>query len=188
LRVITGTARGRRLRAPAGLATRPILDRQKQRLFDVLGGRVEVPGVYDLFAGSGGLGIEALSRGAGRATFVEQHRAALECLRANVAACRFEARAEIVAADALRFDFARCRHDASLVFADPPFPFFADRRRALAALLATLAATPRVTAGAILVWRIPAKAENVAVPEAFVEIDRREAGTSVLLLYAKTVR
>jgi 16S rRNA (guanine(966)-N(2))-methyltransferase RsmD len=162
-----------------------MLDRQKQRLFDILGSRVEVEGVYDLFAGSGGLGLEALSRGAGRATFVEQHPAAVACLRANIAACRFEAQAHVVVADALRFDFARARHDASLVFADPPFPFLADRRRELARLLATLAATPRVIPGAILVWRIPAKAENVAVPEAFDEFDRRAAGTSVILLYAK---
>lgn len=185
MRIITGTARGRKLRAPAGLATRPILDRQKQMLFDVLGARVEVGGALDLFAGSGGLGLEALSRGAGRATFVEQDRAALDALRANVAACRFEDRAHVVAGDALRFDPARLRHDVQLVFVDPPFPFVERRRAELARLLARLVAAPRVSAGALVVWRIPARAENVTMPAGLVEVDRRDAGRSVIVLYEK---
>ena len=81
MRIITGSARGRRLVCPDGLGTRPILDAQKQALFNVLGSRVDVDGVMDIFAGSGGLGLEALSRGARRAVFVEKGRAALDCLR-----------------------------------------------------------------------------------------------------------
>jgi 16S rRNA (guanine(966)-N(2))-methyltransferase RsmD len=185
MRIITGTARGRRLRTPAGLMTRPILDRQKQMLFDVLGARVEVEGAYDLFAGSGGMGLEALSRGTGQATFVEHNRQALACLKENIAACRFEARAHVAAGDALRFDFARGRHDAGLVFVDPPFSFVAERRRELEHLLAALVATPHVLAGATVVWRIPEKAENVAVPDGLVQVDRRESGRSVILLYEK---
>jgi len=162
MRIITGSVRGRRLRAPAGLLTRPMLDRQKQMLFDVLGARVAVDGVYDLFAGSGSLGLEALSRGAGEATLVEHDRPALECLRANVAACRFERQAHIVAADALRFDAARARHDAGLVFVDPPFPLLTKRPAALVRLLARLAESPHVQAGATVVWRVPAKSEDIA--------------------------
>ncbi len=187
MRIITGTARGRRLRAPAGLSTRPILDRQKQMLFDVLGARVEVPGVLDLFAGSGGLGLEALSRGAGQATFVEEDRGALDALRANVAACRFDDRAHVVAGDALRFDVARLRHDVALAFVDPPFPLVERRRAELERLLSRLTAAPRVAAGALVVWRIPSRAENVTVPAALVEIDRRDAGRSVIVLYEKQV-
>ena len=185
MRIITGTARGRKLRAPAGLTTRPILDRQKQMLFDVLGARVEVDGVLDLFAGSGGLGLEALSRGAARATFVEQDRAALDALRANVAACRFDDRAQVVAGDALRFDPGRLRHDVGLVFVDPPFPFVERRRAELTRLLGRLVAAPQVPVGALVVWRIPSKAENVTMPAGLVEVDRRDGGRSVIVLYEK---
>ncbi|HYC78172.1 MAG TPA: RsmD family RNA methyltransferase [Planctomycetota bacterium] len=186
MRIITGSAKGRTLKAPPGLGTRPILDAQKQKLFDVLGARAaSETGVYDVFAGSGGLGLEALSRGAARATFVERGRAALACLRDNIARCGFADAASVVPADAFRLDYGRLSHDADLVFFDPPFPLFEEAPDHLAGLLAAVVGTPRVPPGATVVWRMPEEAAATAVPRGLTEIDRREAGRSVILLYEK---
>jgi 16S rRNA (guanine(966)-N(2))-methyltransferase RsmD len=91
MRVITGSARGRRLKTMAGQAIRPTADRVKEALFSILGSRVKLHGtkILDLFAGSGALGIEALSRGAAHVTFVEKSNAAVRVLRENLQACRF---------------------------------------------------------------------------------------------------
>jgi 16S rRNA (guanine966-N2)-methyltransferase len=86
MRVIGGHDRGRRLRAPRGLATRPTADRVRVTLFDVLGPAVAGARVLDLFAGTGAVGIEALSRGAARVVLVERDQSALRALRANLAA------------------------------------------------------------------------------------------------------
>ena len=106
MRIVGGAWRGRGLVAPPGQVTRPTADRVRQALFDMLlhapwGGRTVIEGavVLDVFAGTGALGLEALSRGAARACFIEQDAAALRALRANVAACRAEGRVEVVAGD-----------------------------------------------------------------------------------------
>ena len=101
VRVIAGRYGGRRLQAPPGAATRPTADRVREALFSILGARVAGARVLDLFAGSGALGIEALSRGAAQATFVDSAPAAAAALRANLAA--LGADAEVVRADALRW-------------------------------------------------------------------------------------
>ncbi|GAN73656.1 N6-adenine-specific methylase [Acidiphilium multivorum AIU301] len=123
-RIIAGAWRGRILAVPDGPLTRPTAGRVRQALFDILlhtswaegavGGRM----VLDAFAGSGALGLEALSRGAAGATFIEQDRAALAALRRNVAACRAEDRSRIVAVDALA-PSRGTPHD--LVLLDPPY-------------------------------------------------------------------
>ena len=108
MRIVAGAWRGRTLVAPAGQGTRPTADRVRQALFDMLmhaewGGRDVIEGavVLDVFAGTGALGLEALSRGAASACFIENDPAALRALRANVAACKAGDRAEIVGVDAL---------------------------------------------------------------------------------------
>jgi 16S rRNA (guanine966-N2)-methyltransferase len=134
VRVVAGTARGRRLLAPAGPRTRPTSDRVREAAFDILGSMTDLAGaaVVDLFAGSGALGIEALSRGAATATFVEQDRAALDVLRANLAALGFGGpRATVLGTDAVRWaaNQAYPRPGATgppgvdVVFADPPYAF-----------------------------------------------------------------
>ena len=112
--------------APAGTATRPTADRVRQALFDMLmhapwGGREAVEGalVLDAFAGTGTLGLEALSRGAAEALFFESDPAALLALRANVAACKAGAQARVVAGDALRPGAPPIQR--TLVFLDPPY-------------------------------------------------------------------
>ncbi|MEX1286974.1 MAG: RsmD family RNA methyltransferase, partial [Acidimicrobiia bacterium] len=84
MRIIGGEARGRRLRGPKGDTTRPMTDRAREALFNILGPEVVEAAVLDLYAGTGSLGLEALSRGASSAVFVERDRRALAVLRANV--------------------------------------------------------------------------------------------------------
>jgi 16S rRNA (guanine966-N2)-methyltransferase len=124
MRIVAGAWRGRTLRGPAD-ATRPTADRVRQALFDMLlhapwGGRDVIDGatVVDAFAGTGALGLEALSRGAARASFIEQDPAALAVLRANIAACRAGDRCAVVARDVLAVGPGEA---ASLVFLDPPY-------------------------------------------------------------------
>jgi 16S rRNA (guanine966-N2)-methyltransferase len=188
MRIITGSARGRRLEAPEGLGTRPILDAQKETLFDVLGDRAKPDFVIDLFAGSGGLGLEALSRGAGSALFVERDREALQCLRRNIDHCGFSEKSRVAPIDAFRVALSDGAKPAGLVFVDAPFPCFRPgrERERLEALLAKIAAGPAVAPGATIVWRMPGEADPVAVPPGLAETDRREAGRSVIVLYGKT--
>jgi len=188
VRIITGSARGRRLVCPDGLGTRPILDAQKQALFNVLGSRVDVDGVMDIFAGSGGLGLEALSRGARRAVFVEKGRAALDCLRRNIETCGFDERARVVASDIFRIDWERLPHAMDLVFIDAPFPMFTDDRERLTALLRTMVDVPAVNVGAYVVWRMPDDAEEIAPPSGLETDDVRDYGRSRIFLFRKSAQ
>ncbi len=120
IRVIGGTARGRLLKTPAGLSTRPTISRVRQVLFDVLAPVVPESSFLDLFAGSGAMGIEALSRGASRAAFVESDPRALGVLRQNLAVTGFAGRAQVVgrpwpaALEPLVGTY-------NLIFLDPPY-------------------------------------------------------------------
>jgi len=120
MRVVAGRLGGRRLVAPAGSATRPTSDRVREALFSVLG-TVEGLDVLDLFAGSGALGIEALSRGAASAVFVERAPAALKALRANLAALALEP--QVFSGDAQAFlrNARRAGDTYDLLFLDPPY-------------------------------------------------------------------
>jgi 16S rRNA (guanine966-N2)-methyltransferase len=123
MRVISGRLGGRRLKAPRGRATRPTSDRVREALFAMLG-PLDGQDVLDLFAGTGALGIEALSRGAQSAVFVERDAGAVESLRANLAALEIEpADAQVRRADALAaLRSARGRKETyDLVFIDPPY-------------------------------------------------------------------
>ena len=120
MRVVAGAHRGRTLRAPPGRGTRPTSDRVREALFSILGD-VSADDVLDLFAGSGALGIEALSRGAAHATFVESSRRAAHALRANLSAVG-DPPAEVHVEDVLDYlRRARGRATYDLVFADPPY-------------------------------------------------------------------
>lgn len=118
MRIIAGTARGRRLSAPDTIGTRPVTDRAREAVFSSIGKWVEDADVLDLYAGSGSFGLEALSRGARSAVFVEKGRKALDTLRANVEAIGLGGR--VVSDDVSRF-VASCRDTFHLVFMDPPW-------------------------------------------------------------------
>jgi 16S rRNA (guanine966-N2)-methyltransferase len=123
MRVIAGTARGRRLATPPGRGTRPTGDKVRQAVFNALEslGRVDGATVLDLYAGSGALGIEALSRGAARCTFIESDRAAAAVVRANLAVVA-GADATVVTTTVERF-LAHQPASADLILIDPPYAF-----------------------------------------------------------------
>jgi 16S rRNA (guanine966-N2)-methyltransferase len=127
MRVVAGTARGRSLQAPPGQGTRPTSDRVREAMFSALVslGGLEEASVVDLFAGSGALGIEALSRGAAAAIFVEQDRAALAVIRANLASVGLVGpHVTLIGLDALAAAATRAiSGSADVVFADPPYRF-----------------------------------------------------------------
>jgi 16S rRNA (guanine966-N2)-methyltransferase len=125
MRIIAGAWRGKRLQAPPGPTTRPTADRVRQAVFDMLahapwGGRALLDGaaVLDAFAGTGAAGLEALSRGAARAVFMDRDPQALAALRSNVAACGAGGQAQILATDVLR---PPPGPGQTLVFLDPPY-------------------------------------------------------------------
>lgn len=124
MRIIAGRWRGRTLAAPTGADTRPTADRARQALFDMLmhspwaAGALRDAYVLDGFAGTGAMGLEALSRGAARATFIENGRPALAVLRANIAACKAETVSRVIAADIRKPPRGE---PAGLVFLDPPY-------------------------------------------------------------------
>lgn len=124
MRIIGGQARGRRLVGPKGRSTRPTSDRVREALFSMVHARyaIEDAAVLDLFAGSGALGLESLSRGAASAVFVEHDRAALQAIRNNVATLAYETRSVIVAG-AVQRSLTALEKQApfDLVFADPPY-------------------------------------------------------------------
>jgi 16S rRNA (guanine966-N2)-methyltransferase len=121
VRVIAGSARGVPLTAPKDRATRPITDRVKETLFGILGERVVDARVLDLYAGSGAIGIEALSRGARAATFVEHGRAAVTALRDNLERTRLAACASVRQESVQRFLDAPGDGSWDLVILDPPY-------------------------------------------------------------------
>src|SRR5690606_31984443 len=122
MRIIAGEWRGRRLAAPRGEATRPTADRTRETLFSMLASRLgsfEELAVADLFAGSGALGLEALSRGAAQCLFVEQEEAALKAIRANIAALDARMRSELRAGSVMALGPAEAARDLGLL--DPPY-------------------------------------------------------------------
>jgi 16S rRNA (guanine(966)-N(2))-methyltransferase RsmD len=120
MRIITGTARGRKLEAVPGQATRPTADKVKQSVFNILQFDIEGRAALDLFAGTGQMGLEALSRGAVCAVFVENGGGALAVLRRNIERTGFQDRAEVAAAEAFSF-LAACGERFDLIFLDPPY-------------------------------------------------------------------
>jgi 16S rRNA (guanine966-N2)-methyltransferase len=121
MRIISGTFGGRRLESPKGRQVRPTADRVKEAWFSILGAAIPGARVLDLFAGSGALGLEALSRGAVSADLVEKHRHSLAALRANIAALDVAARATVHPADAMKFAEALPPGAYDVAFADPPY-------------------------------------------------------------------
>lgn len=122
MRIIAGEWRRRQLRAPAGEATRPTADRTRETLFSMLASRLgsfDDLSVVDLFAGSGALGLEALSRGAGHCLFVEQDGAAVKTIRANIATLSAQAKCTVSAGSVMSLGPAKAPHD--LILLDPPY-------------------------------------------------------------------
>ena len=120
MRVITGKARGVQLKTPGGMQTRPTADRVKEALFSII--NFDIPGanVLDLFGGTGQLGIEALSRGAKSATFVDAGDAACKLIKENLKRTKLEADGKVIRSDYMAY-LNRCREQYDIIFLDPPY-------------------------------------------------------------------
>jgi len=181
MRVIGGRLKGRRLHAPGGRQTRPTSDRLRESLFNILihGETTPLSGarVIDLFAGSGALGIEAISRGAAAAIFVETARPALTALERNVAELGIDKQIRILRSDATRLPSARASVD--IAFLDPPYGKSL-AEPALAALLTggwlALGSTVVVESGAD---------ENVEVPRELKQLHARRVGQSTVHIFRR---
>lgn len=134
MRVIAGTARSLKLKTPEGSCTRPTTDRIKETLFNMI--QMEIPGsiFIDLFAGSGGIGIEALSRGARHAYFVENKKEAVSCIQDNLAFTKFTDKATVIKQDIPGALTLISEKEADIIFMDPPY--HADCERSVFSFLA----------------------------------------------------
>ena len=123
MRVITGTAKGNKLKSLKGMETRPTLDRVKEALFNIIGSRIIDTEFLDLFAGTGAIGIEAISRGANHALFVEVNPRAVQIIRENLEITGFADQGEIMAADVEKALKAAASTDRKfdMIFMDPPY-------------------------------------------------------------------
>ena len=140
MRIIAGERRGHRFDGPRDQITRPTSDLVRESIFNILGEAVEGLVVIDLFAGTGALGLEALSRGAERAIFVEKNRENALLIRRNIATLRYEDRAKVVVADAYRWAKSYISTDTEpvVVFIDPPYADYEDHPERVRKLLAGL--------------------------------------------------
>ena len=181
MRVIAGEAHGRRLRAPRGLLTRPATARVRASIFSRLAARTELAGtrVLDLFAGSGSLGLEALSRGAARAVFVDSSREAAAAIRDNLRVLGLQERAEVIVAGVERALAALRARGAlfDLVFVDAPY-----RDDSSAAVLSSLARGGLLNADAYLVVRQARRAPELS-PAGLEEINCATLGDHRIALY-----
>ena len=175
MRIIAGEFRGRQILAPQGDATRPITDRAKQSLFDILAPMIEGACVYDCFAGTGSMGLESLSRGCERAVFFERDRSAIKLLRQNIDALQVAGRSQIVTVDIFRH-FAmtpKAEHPVAVVFLDPPYRFLRERPEDLKRMSAVLAAG-HLTGDGMVVFRHDA--HDALTLDGMECFDRREYG------------
>ncbi len=178
MRIIAGEFKGRRIAPPPDRATRPMLDRVREALFSTLGDMVPEARVLDLFAGTGSLGFEALSRGAAHVRFVEREQRALALLRTNVEAFGVQESVRVVKGDAL--DPARFE-ECDVAFLDPPYPLFSDppRRARLVQAIAHIA-TRDLAGGGVLVLHSPPREYDEGLFPDGLSLDRRKYGGSAL--------
>lgn len=146
MRVIAGTARSLRLKTPDGTDTRPTTDRIKETLFNMLQPYLSGALFVDLFSGSGGIGIEALSRGARHAYFVENEKRALTCIQENLQFTHLANQATVLKTDVLSAIYGIHEKEADLVFMDPPYDCGHEAR-----VLAALRELPWVTENTLIV-------------------------------------
>lgn len=186
MRIIAGEFRGRKLLPPVGEVTRPITDRAKQSLFDVITPIVEGARVYDCFAGTGSMGLECLSRGAAFVTFFEADRPALTRLTQNIMAVRAGERSRTIPGDLFKwFERTNTRPGtageigADLVFLDPPYRFLTDRPNELLQLALHLTHA-HLSPGATVVFRHDAK-DKLDLPN-LEPYDAREYGEMAIEL------
>ena len=191
MRVVTGEAKGRKLKGPKTPGTRPIIDRVKQALFNILSTRVEEARFLDLFAGTGSVGIEALSRGAASATFIEMSHKILALVSENLQITGLSDRAETLHADAFKFlqgqvattpTTGGTKREYDIIYVAPP-----QYQELAARALGLLDTSPLLAGDGLVIVQIHPKERPavVAVPlRRLVLSDERRYGSTLLLFYA----
>ena len=179
MRVITGKARGVQLKTPDGMLTRPTTDRVKEALFSII--QFEIPGarVLDLFGGTGQLGIEALSRGAKAAVFVDAREDACKLIRENLKRTRLEQDGKVVRSDYLDY-LDRCREQFNIIFLDPPYA-----EVFLENALKRITEIDILQSGGIIVTERPLGKELPWEFEGFVRSRDYKYGKTLLTIYRK---
>ncbi len=183
VRIVAGKHKGVRLDAPEGPATRPTSDRARENLFNILGHgdyaeKLRGGRVLELFAGTGALGLEALSRGGAHCVFVENSKPALAALRANIAKCRAEDRSKVEASDAFRLRPQAKPYD--LVLIDPPY-----RERAIEQAIKAALDARAVGADTLVIAQLDPKT-TWDTPEGFTLLDDRRYGAARFLFFTRS--
>jgi 16S rRNA (guanine966-N2)-methyltransferase len=179
MRVITGSAKGRRLASVPGQSTRPITDRVKEALFNILAGEVEDASVLDLFAGTGGVGIEALSRGARKVWFVDKEWKAIQTIKANLQITGFLPNAKVFRQDAFRLlRQAAGKAAFDIIYVAPP-----QYQGLWADALAEIDALDVLAPGGLVIAQIhPKEFQELQLKRLSLE-DKRKYGSTVLCFY-----
>jgi 16S rRNA (guanine966-N2)-methyltransferase len=180
MRVIAGAAKGTRLYGAKGHRIRPVLDRVKESLFDLIGDRVEGARVLDLFAGVGNLGIEALSRGAAHADFIEQHRPTTGAIKENLERTHLSDRADVYALRLPR-GLRVVKGPYSLIFVDPPFRI---DNRLMEGLFRHIREKGLLEMWGTLIYRHSPHSRFEPPPQEWSLLQRRDYGDSVISLYS----
>ncbi len=183
MRIVGGEAKGRRLKHPKTMGTRPVIDRVKTALFDILGEDVERARFLDLFAGTGSVGLEALSRGAEHATFVEISHQVAAVLRENLRSTELSERADVIRGDAFRFlgQPTTLERQYDIIYIAPP-----QYQHLAARALAILDAASLLAPGGLAIVQIFPKERgdlDQLVLERLRLVDERRYGSTLLLFY-----
>ena len=181
MRIISGERRGHKFDGPEDASTRPTSDMVRESIYNILGERPEGREVYDLFAGAGGLGLEALSRGATHAVFVERDRRNAALIKRNVGTLRFEGRAGVIVADAYRWarTFSLTDGEPVLVLIDPPYRDFEEQPARVLELVRSL--VDRLPAGSTIVVESDRDHRDDVLPDPELWDIRRYGGTQVAI-------
>jgi len=182
MRIIAGQFRGRKLFTTHDRSVRPTTDRAKQSIFDMLSHRLNLEGieVLDLFAGSGSLGLEALSRGAQHVVFVDKAKSAIQVLEKNIASLGCGRRSTVYPADVFWF-LKNTRRRFDLIFVDPPY-----RLEEIGSLPAAIYRSPVVGDGSVVVMEHSKESEIELSPAMYDVLQKPFGQTTVLILRAKS--
>lgn len=178
MRIIAGTARGRRLLAPKGDRVRPTLDRVREALFNILAFRIEGASFLDLYAGSGANGIEALSRGASLAAFVDNHPESQTCIQKNLEITGFSQHSRVLRYP-LPQELGRIPGAYDIIFADPPYGF-----QGHGELLDAIATTGRLAPGGEVIIEHLRKSPLPETVSTLRQTQTRHYGATALSFYA----
>ena len=181
MRIIAGQRRGHKFDGPKDQSTRPTSDLVRESIFNILGEAVEDLLIIDLFAGTGAIGLEALSRGAARAIFIERNRGNVDLIRRNIATLRYEDRASVILHDAYRWARTFVVEDAQpvAVFIDPPYADYDEHPERIRKLLDGLLAS--LPDGSIIAAESRRKLDSEVLPDVEAWDIRRYGGTQVAI-------